>query len=65
MTVPIVLLGGDRSPAHLSERLDALERVLPNTERVVLHAQDHAANALAPGSVADVIAGFADRVLDP
>ena len=65
ITVPIVLLGGDRSPAHLGERLDALERVLPNTERVVLHGQGHAANALAPGRVADVIARFAARVLRP
>ena len=63
ITVSIVLLGGDRSPAHLGERLDALERVLPNTQRVVLHGQGHAANALAPGRVADVIAGFADTVL--
>lgn len=63
ITVPTMLLGGDRSPAHLGERLDALERVLPHTERVVLHGQGHAANALAPGKLADVIAGFADRVL--
>ena len=63
ITVPIVLLGGDRSPAHLGERLDALERVLPHTERVVLHGRGHAANAFAPGKLADVIAGFADGVL--
>ena len=65
ITVSIVLLGGDRSPPHLGERLDALEGVLPNTERVVLQGQGHAANALAPGRVADVIAGFAARVLRP
>jgi pimeloyl-ACP methyl ester carboxylesterase len=63
ITVPVMLLGGDRSPAHLGERLDALERVLPHTERVVMHRQGHGANALAPGKVADVIAGFADQVL--
>ena len=63
ITVPTVLLGGDRSPAHLGERLDALERVLPHTERVVLHGQGHAANVFAPGKLANVIAGFADRVL--
>jgi len=50
ITVPTMLLGGDRSPAHLRERLDALERVLPHTERVVLHKQGHAANVLAPGT---------------
>jgi pimeloyl-ACP methyl ester carboxylesterase len=63
ITVPTILLGGDRSPAHLGERLDALKRVLPNAERVVLHGQGHAANALAAGKVANIIAGFADRVL--
>ena len=63
ITVPVMLLGGDRSPAHLGERLDALERVLPHTERVVMHRQGHGANALAPGKVADVIAGFAHHVL--
>ncbi len=63
ITVPTMLLGGDRSPAHLGERLDALERVLPHTERVVLHGQGHTANALAPGKLADVIAGFAVRVV--
>jgi pimeloyl-ACP methyl ester carboxylesterase len=34
--VPTVLLGGDRSPAHLGERLDALARALPRAEKVVL-----------------------------
>jgi hypothetical protein len=50
-------------PAHLGERLDALERVLPHTERMVLHGQGHAANVFAPGKLADVIAGFAEGVL--
>ena len=63
ITIPTVLLGGDRSPAHLGERLDALERVLPHAERVALHGQGHAANAFAPAKLADVIAGFADGVL--
>jgi pimeloyl-ACP methyl ester carboxylesterase len=31
--VPTVLLGGDRSPAHLGERLDALAGALPYAER--------------------------------
>jgi pimeloyl-ACP methyl ester carboxylesterase len=63
ITVPTVLLGGDRSPAHLGERLDALERMLPHAERVVLHGQGHFANVFAPGKLGNVIAGFADRVL--
>jgi pimeloyl-ACP methyl ester carboxylesterase len=63
ITVPIVLLGGDRSPAHLGERLDALERTLPHAERVVLGRQGHAANVFTPGKLADVISELADRVL--
>ncbi|MEE3065102.1 MAG: hypothetical protein VYA67_14295 [Actinomycetota bacterium] len=63
ITVPTVLLGGDRSPAHLGERLEALEGTLPHAERVLLRGQGHAANVFAPGKLANVIAGFADRVL--
>jgi pimeloyl-ACP methyl ester carboxylesterase len=63
ITVPTVLLGGDRSPAHLGERLDALKRTLPHAERLVLRRQGHAANVFAPGKLADVIAELADRVL--
>jgi pimeloyl-ACP methyl ester carboxylesterase len=61
--VPVVLLGGERSPAHLGDRLDALERAMPNTERVRLRRQGHAANSLAPARVAEVITRFGDKVL--
>lgn len=61
--VPVVLLGGERSPAHLGDRLDALERAMPNTERVRLRRQGHAANSLAPARVAEVIARLGDKVL--
>lgn len=57
--VPVLLLGGDRSPAHLSERLDALARALPHAERVVLHGQGHGAHAAAPAKVAAAIESFA------
>ncbi|TMR98048.1 alpha/beta fold hydrolase [Nonomuraea basaltis] len=60
---PVVLLGGDRSPAHLGERLDALERVLPQAERVVLRGQGHSAHAKAPGRVAAAIEALAAKVL--
>ncbi|TYB59870.1 alpha/beta hydrolase [Nonomuraea sp. PA05] len=59
IAVPVVLLGGDRSPAHLGERLDALERVLPGARRVLLTGQGHAAHAKAPDRVAEVVAGLA------
>jgi pimeloyl-ACP methyl ester carboxylesterase len=61
--VPTVLLGGDRSPAHLGERLDALARTLPRAERVVLAGQGHTAPSDAPREVARVIEGVADRAL--
>lgn len=61
--VPTVLLGGDRSPAHLGERLDALARALPRAEKVVLRGQGHGANQRAPGEVARIIETLADKVL--
>ncbi|MCI0670205.1 MAG: alpha/beta hydrolase [Myxococcaceae bacterium] len=60
---PTVLLGGDRSPAHLGERLDALARTLPRAEKVVLHGQGHAANVKAPDALARVVEALADKVL--
>jgi len=57
--VPTVLLGGDRSPAHLAERLDALSRAIPGAAKVVLRGQGHVANVRAPGEVAKVIEDLA------
>jgi pimeloyl-ACP methyl ester carboxylesterase len=63
LDLPVLLLGGGRSPAHLRERLDALAAVLPRLEgMVVLEGQGHMANLRAPGEVARVIAAFADRL---
>jgi pimeloyl-ACP methyl ester carboxylesterase len=62
ITVPTVLLGGERSPAHLVERLDAIEKVMPNTKRVVMPGRDHSADLKAPGEVARVIRSAAIRV---
>jgi pimeloyl-ACP methyl ester carboxylesterase len=61
--LPVVLLGGDRSPAHLGERLDALAAVLPAAERVMLHGQGHDAHRSAPEEVARVIETLAGKVL--
>src|SRR5262245_38197849 len=64
LDLPVLLLGGARSPAHLRERLDVLAAVLPHLEGVViLPRQGHQANLRAPAAVAEVIASFADRVL--
>jgi pimeloyl-ACP methyl ester carboxylesterase len=65
ITVPTVLLGGDRSPARISARLGALDRRMPGAQRVVLHNRDHGADRKAPEEVARVIAAHADAVLSP
>jgi pimeloyl-ACP methyl ester carboxylesterase len=63
LDLPVLLLGGDRSPAHMRARLDALAAVLPRLEEVViLEGQGHMANLRAPADVARVIAAFADRL---
>ena len=63
LDLPVLLLGGGRSPAHLRKRLDALAAVLPRLEEVVvLEQQGHMANLRAPGQVAEVIAAFADHL---
>ena len=58
---PLLLIGGDRSPAGLTRRLDALERVVPRTARVVLAGQGHSAQMRAPRRLALVIADFDER----
>jgi pimeloyl-ACP methyl ester carboxylesterase len=61
--VPVVLLRGDRSPTHLSERTDVLAAALPRVERVVaLAGQGHGANDRAPRDVAKVIEDLAGDV---
>ncbi len=61
--VPVMLLGGDRSPAHLARRLDALQAVIGSTERVTMSGQGHGAQGMAPKRLANLIAEFAGRVL--
>jgi pimeloyl-ACP methyl ester carboxylesterase len=61
--VPTVLLGGDRSPRQLVERLDALARVMPRAERVMLPRQGHIAHLTAPKKVAHLIEDHADKVM--
>ncbi|UQU66106.1 alpha/beta hydrolase [Couchioplanes caeruleus] len=58
--VPVLLIGGDRSPRHLAERLDALERTLPRTRRLLMHGQGHGAERDAPQRVATAIAAFVE-----
>jgi pimeloyl-ACP methyl ester carboxylesterase len=59
-STPTVLLGGERSPAHLGERLDALAAAIPHASKVILARRDH---LKAPGEVAQVIETLAAAVL--
>ncbi|MFI6923020.1 alpha/beta fold hydrolase [Nonomuraea spiralis] len=61
--VPVVLLGGERSPAHLGARLDALREAIPGARRVTLRREGHGAHLRASRAVADVIEAHADAVL--
>jgi pimeloyl-ACP methyl ester carboxylesterase len=63
ISVPVVLLGGERSPAHLGERLEVLAATLPDARKVVLSHRDHSAHLKAPGEVAQVIENLAREVL--
>jgi pimeloyl-ACP methyl ester carboxylesterase len=63
LDLPVLLIGGDKSPRHLTERLDALERALPHTRRVLLHGQGHNAERQAPDRVARAITKFIDEEL--
>ena len=63
--LPILLLGGDRSPAHLGARLDALQRALPHSRRVTMHGQGHNAERSAPARVARAITTFLDEDARP
>ena len=61
LKTPILLLGGDKSPRHLAERLNALEQTLPHARRLLLHGQGHNAERRAPERVAKAIARFVDE----
>jgi pimeloyl-ACP methyl ester carboxylesterase len=58
--VPVLLLAGSKSPRHLGERLDALQRVLPRSRRLTMHGQGHNAERTAPDRVAQAIARHLD-----
>ncbi len=43
LTQPLLLLGGSKSPAYLSQALDQLQRTIPHASRIELEGLDHAA----------------------
>ncbi|MGC3995756.1 MAG: alpha/beta hydrolase [Propionicimonas sp.] len=59
---PTLLLTGDRSPAHLGERVRLVAAALPRARVEVLHGQGHSANAQAPAAVARLIEAFAASI---
>jgi pimeloyl-ACP methyl ester carboxylesterase len=59
--VPVLLVTGDRSPAHLHRRLDALQAVLPDARRVTMHGQAHNAERSAPERLAAIVGRFVDE----
>ena len=62
--VPTVLLAGGspRNAAHIRQRVDAVHRVMPQAQVVVMDNRDHAADVRAPKEVARVIESLAERV---
>jgi pimeloyl-ACP methyl ester carboxylesterase len=63
--LPILLLGGDKSPRHLGERLDALAATLPRCRRLVMHGEGHGAEDSSPDRVARAIAKHIDDEIAP
>jgi pimeloyl-ACP methyl ester carboxylesterase len=61
--VPIVLVGGDRSPRPLQQIVAAVAHAIPGAKHVVLHSQGHDAHVRAPEQLARVIEAHADSVM--
>jgi pimeloyl-ACP methyl ester carboxylesterase len=60
ITLPVLLITGENSPAHLHKRSDDLAAALPGTPaRVTLTGQGHGANREDPTQLAAAIAAFA------
>jgi pimeloyl-ACP methyl ester carboxylesterase len=55
LEVPVTILEGDDSPAHLRERASDLASALPNSRLVTLHGQGHAAHLTGPSVLADAV----------
>ncbi|WP_030663345.1 alpha/beta fold hydrolase [Streptomyces rimosus] len=62
LDVPATLVQGDRSPAHLRERLADLAAALPDARTVTLAGHGHTAHLTAPEEVAAEIREAAGRV---
>jgi pimeloyl-ACP methyl ester carboxylesterase len=65
LDLPILLIGGNKSPRHLGARLDALEQALPRTRRLLMHGQGHSAQDRDPRRVASAIERHYDDEVEP
>jgi pimeloyl-ACP methyl ester carboxylesterase len=61
ITVPTVLLRGDRGPAGIHRRLDAIAEVMPQVRKIIMPGRDHGADLKKPDEVATVIREHAVR----
>jgi pimeloyl-ACP methyl ester carboxylesterase len=61
LTVPCLLVGGDRSPAGFAAALTALAAVLPRARRATVHGAGHMLHAERFRAFGDLLAGFAER----
>jgi pimeloyl-ACP methyl ester carboxylesterase len=62
LTMPTLLLGGTRSPAHLQERLATLGHTIPHAQSTLMRGQGHMANLDAPDQVAQLVREFAEEI---
>jgi pimeloyl-ACP methyl ester carboxylesterase len=59
--IPVLLLGGDRSPAVFAQILDALEKCLPTAERAVLPKSSHGLELDNPAAFNETVLKFLAR----
>ena len=58
MTVPVLLVGGERSAPYFAATLDALERALPQATRALVAGAGHMLHAEAPRRFGELVAAF-------
>jgi pimeloyl-ACP methyl ester carboxylesterase len=64
LSLPVAMVGGERSPDMLKAMVAAVAGVLPLVERTTLSRQGHACHVYDPEKLAEVIEAFADRVFE-
>lgn len=62
ISVPTLLLGGERSPALMRLLTDRLQELLPHAERVTIPGASHDAHVDNPSAVTDAIVTFLGRL---